>query len=48
MQVLLVFLLASVLMGGSAAGHRLVRRPVLVLGATLVVAASFYSIRVVS
>jgi hypothetical protein len=45
--VLLTFLLISIVIGGSRAGRRIVERPSLVLLASLLVAISFYSIRVV-
>jgi len=47
MQVLIGFLLLAFVIGGSRFGERIHRRPVLLLAASAVVAASFYSLRVV-
>ncbi|MDJ0770834.1 MAG: hypothetical protein QNJ12_18720 [Ilumatobacter sp.] len=47
MQVLIAFLVICFLIGGSSAGRRIRERPMLLLALSTVVAASFYSLRVV-
>ena len=47
MQVLIGFLILCFVLGGTRYGVLLVRRPVLLLAASIVVAASFYSLSVI-
>lgn len=45
MRLFIFFVIAAFLVGGSALGPRLERRPIIVLGACAVVGALFYSYR---
>ena len=47
MQVFVAFLIISFLLGHARLGRGVRERPILLLGFTTVVAASFYSLRVV-
>jgi hypothetical protein len=47
MQVFVAFVIISFVVGHAGVGRRVRERPVLLLGFTTVVAASFYSLRVV-
>jgi hypothetical protein len=46
MQIFIGFLVAMFVLGGTGAGRVLRDRPLILLGCCMVVAASFYSLRV--
>lgn len=45
MRLLLIFLFATFVVGGTTRGERLISRPLVLLGACVVVGAMFYSER---
>jgi hypothetical protein len=47
MQVLIAFLFACFLLGGTRHGQILLRRPVLMIVACVILAGSYYSIRII-